>query len=298
MRSFPGFGAIVAVVFSAMAASSGCGASGNGGRSITGAPPSLGPPTALPVVGGVFLPGEEMRFELSLRGIIGGEAAVAVGQAGRADGKRVIIVRSRVESAGVVAMFREVRDEVTSWIHMDTGLPLSHSAHVVFGKKESFVATKFAGGESGGFEVEVRTKRESGEEIRRVTRQAMPEGQAAFDPHAVIGALRAWKPDEGQHAYFFVLVGRHLWQNTVRLTGRERLRTRLGEFDALRIDGVARRLTRSLREDRRKQPRYYTLWVSDDDTRLPLLVVGKTEYGEVRAELVDYSRPSPLQAAR
>ncbi len=297
MRSFPGFGAIVAVVFSAMAASA-CGASGNSGRSITEAPPSLGPPTALPVVGGVFLPGEEMRFELSLRGIIGGEAAVAVGQAGRVDGKRVIIVRSRVESAGVVAMFREVRDEVTSWIHMDTGLPLSHSAHVVFGKKESFVATKFAGGEKGGFEVEVRNKRESGEEIRRVTRQAMPDDQAAFDPHAVIGALRAWKPEEGQHAYFFVLVGRHLWQNTVRLTGRERLRTRLGQFDALRIDGVARRLTRRLREDRRKQPRYYTLWVSDDEARLPLLVVGKTEYGEVRAELVDYSRPSPLQASR
>ena len=297
MRSFPGFGAIVAVVFSAMAASVGCGASGNGGRSITEAPPSLGPPTALPVVGGVFLPGEEMRFELSLRGIVGGEAAVAVGHGGRVDGKRVIIVRSRVESAGVVAMFREVRDEVTSWIHMDTGLPLSHSAHVVFGKKESFVDTKFAGGENGGFEVEVRNKRESGDEIRRVLRQAMPEDQAAFDPHAVIGALRAWKPDDGQHAYFFVLVGRHLWQNTVRLTGHERLRTRMGQFNALRIDGVARRLTRSLREDRRKQPRYYTMWISDDETRLPLLVVGKTEYGEVRAELVDYSR-SPLQASR
>lgn len=297
MRSFPGFGAIVAVVFSAMAASSGCGASGNGGRSITEAPPSLGPPTALPVVGGVFLPGEQMRFELSLRGIVGGEAAVAVGHAGRVDGKRVIIVRSRVESAGVVAMFREVRDEVTSWIHMDTGLPLSHSAHVVFGKKESFVDTKFAGGANGGFEVEVRNKRESGDEIRRVLRQAMPEDQAAFDPHAVIGALRAWKPDDGQHAYFFVLVGRHLWQNTVRLTGHERLRTRMGQFNALRIDGVARRLTRSLREDKRKQPRYYTMWISDDETRLPLLVVGKTEYGEVRAELVDYSR-APLQASR
>jgi hypothetical protein len=136
--------------------------------------------------------------------------------------------------------------------------------------------------------------------IRRVVlHQAMPGDQAAFDPHAVIGALRAWKPDEGQHAYFFVLVGRHLWQNTVRLTGREPMTTRMGRFEALRIDGVARRLTRDLREDRRKQPRYYTMWISDDESRLPILVKGKTEYGDVKAELVEYTPPAAaLRAAR
>ncbi|HKE17993.1 MAG TPA: DUF3108 domain-containing protein [Kofleriaceae bacterium] len=297
MRSLPGFGAIVTAVFWC-AVAAGCGASGSGSRSVGEVAPSLGPPTALPVVGGVFLPGEQMRFELSLRGIVGGEAAVAVGQAGVVEGKRVIIVSSRVESAGVVALFREARDEVTTWIHMDTGLPLSHHAHVLFGDKESFVETDFAHGKSGGFDVEVRSKRPSGELIRRVTHQAMPEDQAAFDPHAVIGALRGWKAEEGKHSYFFVLVGRYLWQNTVRQTGHERVRTRMGQFDALRIDGVARRLTRTLREDRRKQPRYYTMWISNDETRMPLLVVGKTEYGEVRAELVDYTGPSMLQASR
>src|SRR6266545_2335322 len=201
MRSFPGSGAEGAVVFLAMAVH-GCGDNGSGARSIAETPTALGPPTALPVVGGVFLPGEQMRFELSLRGILGGEAAIAVGQAGRMDGKRVIIVTSRVESAGLVAMFRQVRDEVTTWIHLDSGLPLAHSAHVLFGKKESFVETRFAGGENGGFDVEVRGTREGGEAIRRVVHQAMPGDQAAFDPHAVIGALRAWKPDDGQHAYF------------------------------------------------------------------------------------------------
>jgi hypothetical protein len=296
MRSFPGFGAIGTVVCAALG-SVGCGASSSGSRTITEAPASLGPPTALPVVGGVFLPGEEMRFELSLRGILGGEAAVAVGQAGRVDGKRVVIVSSRVESAGVVAMFRQVRDEVTTWVHLDTGLPLSHSAHVVFGDKESFIETKFAAGQNGPFDVEVRSKR-SGQELRRILHQAMPEGQAAFDPHSVMGALRAWRPENGQHAYFFVLVGRHLWQNTVRLTGRERMRTRLGQFDVIRVDGVAQRLTRQLREDSKKPARYYTMWISDDESRLPVLIKGKTEYGEVKAELVEYRGPGMLRAQR
>ena len=31
-------------------------------------------------------------------------------------------VRWRVESAGVVALFKEVKDEVTTWVDLDTGL--------------------------------------------------------------------------------------------------------------------------------------------------------------------------------
>ncbi len=301
MRSFPGFGAFVSVVcaaFGAVVLGSGCGAGGSGGRTVSEAPASLGPPTALPAVGGVFLPGEEMRFELSLRGILGGEAVVAVGQPGKVDGKRIVIVSSRVESAGVVAMFRRVRDEVSTHVHLDTGLPLRHQAHVIFGEKESFIATSFAGGANGAFDVEVRGKNRAGQAMQRTLRQAMPDDQAAFDPHTVVGALRAWEPEDGQHAYFFVLVGRHLWQNTVRLTGREKLRTRMGQFDALRIDGVAQRLTRGLREDRRKPQRTFTVWISADEGRLPLLVLGKTEFGDVKAELVDYRSPAALSAAR
>ena len=286
-----GTAALVSLLAAGLAA---CGA-GAGGKASNDPPPKMGPPTALPVVGGVFRPGESMRFELSLRGIVGGEATVAVGSPGLVEGKRVIIVRSRVQSAGVVAVFKEVKDEVTTWVDLDTGLPLEHMAAVKFGKKEMTIETKFAGGVAGSFDLAVSRP---GVYSRRVAHQSMPADIAAFDAHSVIGALRAWRAEEGQHAYFFALVGRHLWQNTVRLTQHERVRTRLGRFDALRIDGVARRLTRDLREDPRKPPRYYTLWMSDDDQHLPLLVTGKTEYGEVKAELVDYTAPSQLRAAR
>ncbi|HLU68759.1 MAG TPA: DUF3108 domain-containing protein [Kofleriaceae bacterium] len=272
-----------------------CGASGGGARASGEAAPPPGPPTALPVTGGLFVPGESMRFELSLRGVLGGEATIAVGQPGIVDGNRVIIVRSRVESAGVVAMFKEVRDEVTSWIDLDSGLPLGHRAHVKFGDKESIIETKFAGGLGGSFRVEVQRVRS---QRKRVYHQTMPADLAAFDGHSVIGAMRAWQAEEGQHSYFYVLIGRRLWQNTIRLTGRERVRTKLGRTDALRIDGVARRLTSDLREDRRKPPRYYTLWLSDDERRLPLLVEGKTEYGAVRAELVEHEAPSQLRAEK
>ena len=294
MRIGQWFGVAASAIFVA-AATAACGASGGSARSSGEAAEPPGPPTALPADGGLFVPGESMRFELSLRGVLGGEAAIAVGQPGLVEGKRVLIVRSRVESAGVVAMFKEVRDEVTSWIDLDTGLPLGHLANVKFGARESIIETRFAGGAGGSFHVEVRR---NGSSARRIYHQGMPADQAAFDGHSVVGALRSWRADEGQHAYFYVLIGRFLWQNTIRFTSRERVRTRLGRHDAIRIDGVARRLTRDLREDPKKPPRYYTLWLSDDERRLPLLVEGKTEYGSARAELVDYQAPSQLQAKR
>ena len=294
MRFLQVFSAAALATLMAVGAAA-CGAGGSGGRSSGEPAPSMGTPTALPVVGGVFRPGESMRFDLSLRGIVGGEASVAVGSPGLVEGKRVIIIRSRVESAGVVAVFKAVRDDVTTWVDLDSGLPVGHLADVKFGKREMIIETKFASGTAGGFDVEVRRGSSA---PRRVAHQSMPADLAAFDAHSVIGALRAWHADEGQHVYFYALVGRHLWQSTIRLTRRERLRTRLGRFDALRIDGVARRLTRDLREDPKKPPRYYTLWLSDDDARLPLLVTGKTEYGEVKAELVEYTAPSQLRAQR
>lgn len=296
MRFLKWFGAAASAIFLA-AALAACGASGGGSRAIEESPAAVGPPTALEVVGGKFVPGETMRFELSLKGIIGGEASIAVGDPGLVDGKRVIIVKSRVESAGVVAMFKEVRDDVTTWIDLESGLPLNYLAHVKFGKRESIIETKFAEGDGGvaGLDVEVR-RLDTGS--RRVVHLRLPPEQSALDAHAVIGALRAWQGETGQYTFFYVLVGRFLWQNTIRMVAKERLRTPLGRFDALRIDGVARRLTRTLKEDPKKPPRYYTLWLSDDEARLPLKVTGKTEYGDVEAVLVEYQAPSQLRAAR
>jgi hypothetical protein len=275
-----------------------CGATGAGSSAIQETPAPVGPPTALPVTGGLFVPGEAMRFELSLRGIVGGEASVGVGAPGIVGGRRTIIVRSRVESAGVVAMFKEVKDEITTSIDLDSGLPTRLQGRVKFGQRESTIDAIFrlpSHKGPGGYDLTIQRV---GSSTPRMVHMIMPGEQPAFDAHTVIGAMRAWRAEDGQYTYFYVLVGRHLWQNTVRMTGRERVRTKLGRYDAVRIEGVARRMTRTLKEDRKKPPRYYTLWMSDDDARLPLKVQARTEYGNVEAVLVDYQAPSQLRAAR
>ena len=35
--------------------------------------------------------------------------------------------------------------------------------------------------------------------------------------------------------------------------------------------------------------RHYSIWVSDDADRVPLLLVAKTDYGDVKMEIIDYA---------
>jgi hypothetical protein len=250
----------------------------------TVAEPVSGPPVALAVGLARYLPGEVMGFELSLRGVVGGEATIAVGQPGEIDGREVIVVRSRTRSAGVARLFKIVQDDVTTWIDRATGRPVRLEADVKFGDKEARIETAFAAGEPGPFTIRYARRHQP---TRRL-RQLMPPGEAALDGHSVLGVLRGWDAPAGTQSYFHVLAGRRLWHNQITLAGTERITTALGRFSARRIDAVAWRLDTHLRRMRNKKPRHYSIWVSDDERRLPIRIEAKTEYGAVKVELVSH----------
>jgi hypothetical protein len=270
----------------------GCGASSGTSTESVQAHPTAAEPAALHIARTLFIPGERMEFEMSLHGIKLGRAHLAAGDPGDIDGKQIIIVRSQIEGSGAVSIFKKVRDDVTSWVSVETGLPIYLKADVKFGEKEAQIETRFNHGAAGSFHVEYRRPGRPS----RTLHQRMPENRAAFDGHSILGALRSWDGKVGEHAFFYVLSGRRLWQSTIRFTRREKIATAMGRVSAIRIDGVGKRLSSRLTEDKRKKPRHYTLWLSDDAERRPLLVTGQTEFGDVKVELVDYSRPDAIVA--
>lgn len=267
-----------------MASSAGCGGAnqpGTGGQVYEVIP--AGPPTVLAAGQSFYIPGEQMSWEISLHGILGGEAALATGMPGTIDGRNVIVVRSQVRSAGMVDLIRKVNDDVTTWVDLNSGRPIRHVASLQFGDRQSNVEALFS---DDGYVLDYQ--RLGHASYKRA--QDVPNA-ATHDGHSIIGALRAWTPEVGQHAYFYVVSGRTLWLNDVGLTARETIKTRMGTHPALRIEGVASRVTGTLEIDRRKKPRTYTVWIADDASRVPLLVEAHTEYGDVRVELVHYERP-------
>ncbi|MBL4632549.1 MAG: DUF3108 domain-containing protein [Kofleriaceae bacterium] len=266
---------------------SGCGASASAPLSVeTIELPKL-PESSIKAEKTLFIAGETMSFDVSLRGVLGARAVVAVGEPGYVDGKATIVVRSQVASAGIVAAIREVRDDIESWIELDKGLVVSHLANSTFGKKSSHVVSDLGGGMPGPFVLEYTRKGKAMVKIR----QKLPKNANVFDIHAILGVLRAWNSDEGDETHFFLLSGRRLWRSSLRVGVRETIKTRMGRYPVIRIDGVAQRVSRGLADIKKMKPRNFSVWLSDDADRLPLLIMATTEYGDLRVEMTEYTRP-------
>src|SRR4051812_4736407 len=69
-------------------------------------------------------PGESMAFEVHLGGMLAGEAALAVGEIGEVDGHRAVVVKSRAATAGAAALIKNISDEATTVIDVESGRPI------------------------------------------------------------------------------------------------------------------------------------------------------------------------------
>ena len=78
---------------------------------------------------------------------------------------------------------------------------------------------------------------------------------------------------------------RRMWRLTGTVLKREHVSLPLGEFEAWHLSGTAVRL------DKPSLTRDVHVWISDDDRRLPLAVLGSIDLGAVRATLTAVSRP-------
>lgn len=252
-----------------------------------------GPPAQLALGQPLFIPGESMVFELTLRNVVGGRAAIVVGEPGRMNGQPVLIVRSLVESAGVAAWFQTVRNDVQTWVDTATGVAIEHRGESRRGKKQARALARFAPGGTG-----VVIEYERSDKPRTIHRKAMPAGQQVHDFHSAMGLLRAWMPRPGERLYYYTANGKRIWRTDLRYMGSETVRTAMGMLPAMRFEGVSIRLDRKLEPDSKKPPRPFTFWFSDDDLRMPLRLKASTEYGDFMAELVDYQRPDPQISQR
>lgn len=169
----------------------------------TGTTPSVlvGPP--------VGVPGEQMEYEVALRGITLGRVQVAVGQPGWIAGKRAIVIKSRATSTGLVSMFRDVRWELTTTLDLTTGLPI----HEI---DESWV------------EIEGRPDHVRYEQAWTGSR---------YNLHAAAGALRGWQSQEGERARCEVRMDQLVIDVELWDAAREVLP---GPRPAVRYEGIAR----------------------------------------------------------
>jgi hypothetical protein len=238
-------------------------------------------PPAAPFV----TPGERMAYKLTMHELEVASFHIAIGDVSEVEGRQVVLVQTGVAASRIVSMVKKVEDSFAAWIDMRTGRPvLFRSSELADAKDQAIESTDAEVARGDGKTFPVRVVRAEGE----IVEQQTVSSHALFDMNGFLIALRSWDVPAGTTATADVVRSRYLWRTQVTMAGFETIVTALGELPAVRIDGVSRRLRRDGTLDPSSDTRHYSMWISDDADRVPLAMVARTDYGDLRMDIVEY----------
>jgi hypothetical protein len=233
----------------------------------------------------LVVPGEAISWELTYRGVRGGRARLVVGEPQRVGERNVVAMRAQAETLGIAAAVKQIRDEVSSWVDADDGAPLHTESEALISGRWQAVDTIWTPGEA---KVDLVIRADRGEPKKRS--RVLPSART-HDPLSALLMIRGWQAPDGARATFYTLGGQRLWRTDLTVEGREAIDCTLGTHRAIKLSGVSTRMTPALTDDNSRKPRTFTVWLSDDASRIPLRVVAHTELGDVMVEATEYFAP-------
>lgn len=227
-----------------------------------------------------------MNYRLSLQGVELATYEIGVGEATELAGKSVIPVQGHAKVSGIAVFIATIDDRFTSWVDVGNGRPLR------------FQADEYASGSRTDIEhAVVEFAARDGDTVPVLFHfndaPAVPEPQKVslpdvWDYNAFLFALRTWEGAPGAAVTAEVFRSRYLWRSEIAIHGKQKLVTELGELPALRIDGRTYKLDRKGQREANSAERKFTMWISDDDGRVPLAIQATTDYGDLKMQIVDY----------
>ncbi|HEY1557617.1 MAG TPA: DUF3108 domain-containing protein [Kofleriaceae bacterium] len=229
-------------------------------------------------------PGEHMQYKLSLRGVELAVYDLAIGDITDFNGKRAIVVQSHAKTVGLGALIK-VDDYFSSWVDVATGRPLHWKCdeYASNGKDKEKTDADLAGRQGDSIPIAFHLNDDPPKtEPQHVS---LPE---VWDYNSFLIALRGWEGAPGSTVTAEVFRSRFLWHVEMKIHGREQLHTQLGELPALRLDGHTYKLDKDGSRDPGSDERNFSVWISDDDGRVPLEVKARTDYGDIEMVIVDY----------
>jgi hypothetical protein len=248
-------------------------------------------------VGVGFLEGERFESAIKLDDLKIATGSFEVLGRCLADGKPVFDVQTSVASTGILTVFQSGKSTTRGLVDVDGSSPVESHWDVLIGERRTVLDADFA---LGSFRYHQKRFLPDEDKPKESRRQIIaPIEQVPHDGHSVLGYLRSWEPPDGTRGFVYALMGRNLWKADLHFVGREPLGTAKGLVLSRRIDGVARRVSeRSFEPLKASAARPFTLWISDDEARLPLRILLETEVAKVTVELVEHrageARTTPL----
>jgi hypothetical protein len=227
-----------------------------------------------------------MQYKLSLKGVELATYSFSIGEPTELAGKQAVLVQGHAKVSGFASFIATIDDHFTSWVDVATGRPLR------------FQTDEYASGSKTDIEhavIDLSARSGNTIPVTFHVNDTPPrdEPQACSQPivwdyNAFLLALRGWEGPPGSALALEVFRSRYLWHVDVTIHGKESLATELGDLPALRIDGRTYKLDRRGARDPGSAERVFSMWISDDDGRVPLEIRATTDYGDLKMRIVDY----------
>lgn len=236
-------------------------------------------------------PGEHMTYKLSLMGAELATFELAVGQQEPVAGKPAIVVQTHAKVSGIGELAASaagihVDDTFTSWIDIATGRPLRWYCDEFATKATDKERTEAKLAERSGNTVPVEFHVNDGAPTEEPQTVSMPD---VWDYNSFLVALRSWEAPQGSTVKAEVFRSRYVWHVEMTMAGKSKLPTALGEFPVWELHGHTYKIKRDGQPAPGNDERDFQIWISDDDGRVPLKVIAKTDYGDVEMTIVDYN---------
>ncbi len=182
-------------------------------------------------------------------------------------------ITSHAESASLISLFYKVNDMSQSTVD-EEGYPVSYTLKVEEGRHRRNKETTFEPGAIKGtqkiFYKNIRTK-ESAEFDLAIK---------AYDPLSALYETRKRPLIVGQNEYLDIFDNKKLWKTEVQVLKREKILVPAGEFDTI----LVKPLLKSEGIFMKKGDIY--IWLSDDERRIPVMIMSKSKIGSFKVKLV------------
>lgn len=243
---------------------------------------------AVRTTGVPFEEGEVIEARVFVEDVAAGSVTLKVGKKCMADGKLALPVSAEGQMGGLLSFFGSGSADTFALIDLDASTPLEAKWDLEVDDKRTFLQLDYSSGRYRMHQLRELPHKRPANSYKRVD---LKTEQTPHDGHSLLGYLRRWEPPEGTRGFLYLVLGRNLLRTDVTFTGRERLKTGLGERQAVRIDGVATRVLEKTLEPSTSHPsRPFTLWLTDDAERVPLRLVVGTELAELTVDLTKHSK--------
>lgn len=219
----------------------------------------------------IFHAGERLTYSISWSNIFeAGVAIMEIREETSAQGRRTYRATSTARTVGIVKTFYPVSDVIMSVIDAEGFYSLSYELNQRHGKRKRHRITLF--------DHEVGTVSMTSDGIKETYHIPF----RVQDPLSALYYLRTKESlDTGASVIVDVFDKGKTWSVEIQILGREKVRTPLGEFDAIKV------VTYPKYEGVFQHKGEIFIWLTDDARKIPVLMMSTVAIGSIVATLVE-----------